>query len=186
MKNRKSHRRLAFVIGGIVALLAVSTALAAFFPPFHQLLTSAVPPLSNVLPGSDAVVAISGPSMEPTLRPGQLAHMNNYSAGVNPQRGDIVTFHMPGQPNGINIKRVIGLPGETVVVTPSEVTINGQPLPEPYVAPGGNGDVGTFTNVTLGPNQYFLLGDNRQDSEDSRIFGPVARTAILAKMVSVS
>lgn len=124
---------------------------------------------------------VEGPSMEPTFHSGDYLVVEeiSYKTG-NPERGDVVVAHNPNHPQLFLIKRVIGLPQETVVVENGTVTItstahpDGLELTEPYI-----GNIrGTPTTEQLGPNEYFLMGDNRAQSSDSRTFGPVTREAI--------
>jgi len=101
-----------------------------------------------------------------------------------PQRGDVIVFRYPDDPSIFYIKRIIGLPGETVSISHGVVTItktNGSKLTlnEPYVI---NEDT-TYTNsTTLGPKQYFVMGDNRPNSSDSRVWGPVPRANIIGRV----
>ena len=126
-----------------------------------------------------------GPSMEPTIHEGQLLTTQDYGKSA-PQRFDIVIFHPPNDPSSLYFKRIIGLPGESVELTDTAVIVNGKPLAEPYIAPqrGGNGASG-ITKLTLQKDQYYVLGDNRQDSLDSRDFGAVSRSAITAKVLEI-
>ena len=102
------------------------------------------------------------------------------------RRGDIVVFKYPEEPERDFIKRVIGLPGETLELRAKKVYINGQPLDEPYVhylTPAGSGGEVTSADVrerygpvTVPADQYFVMGDNRDNSQDSRYWGyPAAR-----------
>jgi len=127
-----------------------------------------------------------GPDMEPTIHDGQFLTTQDYGKS-NPQRPDIVIFHPPSDPSSVQFKRIIGLPGESVELTETAVLINGKPLAEPYLAPQhtGNGASG-ITKLTLKQDQYYVLGDNRQDSLDSRDFGAVSRSMIMAKVVAIS
>jgi signal peptidase I len=88
-----------------------------------------------------------------------------------PNRYDIVVLKLPNQGDELLIKRVVGLPGETVEIHGGRVFVNGEPLDEPFVdeetLPGRNG------RVTVPPLHVFVLGDNRNHSNDSRSFGPV-------------
>ncbi len=125
---------------------------------------------------------VEGPSMQPNLYTGQyvLADRLAYRLG-NPQRGDVVVVE-PSVPQPQQfIKRLMGLPGDTITVRSGSVFINGGKLTEPYIA-GPPNYSGTWQ---LGPDQYFVLGDNRNDSDDSHIFGAVRRDAILGKVVLV-
>jgi signal peptidase I len=107
-----------------------------------------------------------------------------------PERGDIVVFGLPQEPSRDLIKRVIGLPGETVELSGSAPTVtivngahpNGFVLDEPYLSAenlGGSSDI----KVTLGPDQFFVLGDNRKVSADSRLWGTLPRKDIVGRVL---
>jgi signal peptidase I len=101
-----------------------------------------------------------------------------------PQRGDVIVFRYPGDPSIFYIKRIIGLPGETVAINQGVVTITtaaGQTftLSEPYVV---DQDVTYTKTVTLGTGQYFVMGDNRPNSSDSRVWGPLPRQNIIGRV----
>jgi signal peptidase I len=135
---------------------------------------------------------ISGPSMEPGILNDQNAFVNKlaYLFG-NPQRGDVIIFHPPTPYFPANsdpfIKRIIGLPGDTVVVTKDTVSVNGVLLKEPYIASADNCTIHypdtkcAPQTTTLGPNQYWVMGDNRPVSDDSRVWGPLNRQNIIGK-----
>ena len=109
-------------------------------------------------------------SMLPNLHEGEYVIVDKVSyAFRQPERGEIVVLKNPnpGQPD--LIKRIIGLPGETIEVHGGSVYINGQPLAEPYVAQPMAADSAA---TQLQADQYFVMGDNRNNSEDSRRFGP--------------
>lgn len=103
----------------------------------------------------------------------------------DPIRGQIVVFHYPKDPTQFFIKRVIGLPGETVEIANGKIKIyndahpNGVVLEEPYLERETNSPPQT---VTLKPQEYFVMGDNRPSSLDSRIFGPVSRSLIVGRV----
>jgi len=125
---------------------------------------------------------VEGPSMQPNLYTGQyvLADKLAYRLG-SPQRGDVVTV-LPNLPTTQEyIKRLVGLPGDSLVVRSGSVWINGGLISEPYIAepPRYSG------SWQLGPDQYFVMGDNRNDSDDSHIWGAVHRRAITGKVVLV-
>ena len=95
-----------------------------------------------------------------------------------PQRGDIVVLWPPSSSDRPYIKRVIGLPGETVAIKDGVVTINGVPLDETYTkAPPSY----VMAPRKVGPGEYFVLGDNRNNSSDSHLFGPVPADHIVGK-----
>jgi signal peptidase I len=125
---------------------------------------------------------VEGDSMQPTLHPDQYVLIDKVSYRLRePQRGDVVVFHYPLDPTRDFIKRIIGLPGETVSIASGVVSVNGQPLEEPYIAAPPN-----YVNAwTLGPDQYFVLGDNRNSSSDSHSWGPLERRHLIGKAVFV-
>lgn len=131
-------------------------------------------------------VSVSGSSMEPCLQDGNLLIINELNKTLNhPSRFDIVVYDHPEK--GYIVKRLIGLPGETVTYSNNELYVNGNRIEEDfydnYISySGGQPDFTVNTNdftVTLQNDEYFLLGDNREESYDSRIFGPVKSDRIL-------
>jgi len=129
---------------------------------------------------------VSGPSMNPTFENNQYIIVDQVSYRFRaPRRGDVVVFKWPQNVAISFIKRIIGTPGETVEVKNGRVYIynqqnpNGTLLAEKYL----NGiTTPTDTRRTLGKNEYFVMGDNRHNSSDSRIWGPVARHLIIGKV----
>ena len=125
---------------------------------------------------------VAGHSMQPLLLQGDLIlATRRFPHNGHPQRGDVVAFHEPLS-NEISVKRVCGIPNETVALTDGVLIVDGQPIPESYIvtATGGAGRYGDM-QWTLGPDEYILLGDNRGDSLDSRAYGPVPRSAIIGR-----
>lgn len=118
---------------------------------------------------------VSGPSMEPNFHDKQYVLVDKLSYFLrDPRRGEAVILRFPGDPEKTRyIKRVIGLPGETVKIKDSKIYINGRHLTESYIPEG------VFTEpdleVKLGPDEYYCMGDNRENSNDSRVFGPIER-----------
>jgi signal peptidase I len=101
-----------------------------------------------------------------------------------PQRGDIVVLHPPYASDEPYIKRVIGLPGETVSFAGGAVLIDGVPLHEDYIDPGiTRCSGGEFCSLVVPAESVFVLGDNRVDSTDSRDFGPIRYDQIIGKAV---
>lgn len=102
-----------------------------------------------------------------------------------PQRGDIVVFDPPDRSDKPYIKRVIGLPGERITFEGDRVQVNGQALDEPYIPPGVETVCAprddAFCRVTVPEDSVFVLGDNRDNSEDSRFFGPVEVEEVVGK-----
>jgi signal peptidase I len=128
---------------------------------------------------------VEGPSMQPNFHTGQVLVVSrvNYLLG-NPKRGEIVVFNPPGQPpdEPPYIKRVIGLPGETVEIRDAKVYINGKALEEPYINEPCTPDRCPDRTWQLGANEYFMMGDNRNHSSDSRVFStPVTRERIIGE-----
>lgn len=129
---------------------------------------------------------VEGASMDPTFQTGQYLIVDEISYRFKtPERGSVLIFKYPKDPKKSFIKRVIGLPNETVSIAGGQVTIinsqnpDGFVLDEPYVKLVKS-DSGTFT---LGEDQYFVLGDNRKASADSRIWGPVPEANIIGRPV---
>jgi signal peptidase I len=121
---------------------------------------------------------IDGSSMEPNLHDGQYIIINKLVYELRePQRGDVVVFQYPHDPSRDFIKRVIGIPGDEVTVERGVVTINGQPIDEPYIA-----QPGTYSGRwTLGGNEFFVLGDNRNNSSDSHNWGVLPRDNLIGR-----
>ncbi|HET9014107.1 MAG TPA: signal peptidase I [Thermomicrobiaceae bacterium] len=150
---------------------------------------------------------VDGMSMEPNLQNGEMLIVNrreysyinvanlvdwipgtHVAAGTRwypfrpPQRGDIIVFMPPGVTSEPYIKRIIGLPGDQISIHNGGVYVNGQRLSEPYLTsttswPGVNPN----SSYTVQPGHVFVLGDNRNNSSDSRVFGEVPETSIIGK-----
>ena len=133
---------------------------------------------------------IQGRSMLSTLRSGQWAFVTRFDYLFGrPQRGDVVICFYPGRMmkrlpflRQMMVKRVVGLPGETVAFEEGVVLIDGLPLEEPYLDPRHTRRRTTRSLITLGPDQYFVLGDNRDASHDSRAVGPLHRRMIVGRV----
>lgn len=131
---------------------------------------------------------IQGPSMEPTLNDGDQIFIEKVSKHFSINRGDIVTLDHtdPDHPDVLLIKRIIGLPGELVELKDGAVYIDGEKLQEDYLPK----DLPTladpdldFSKLKLTDDQYFVLGDNRPVSKDSRRIGPVRENQIIGKLL---
>ena len=124
-------------------------------------------------------VKISGSSMSPTFKDGDTAFgVRN----VDPiSRGDVVAFRYPRDQSKSFLQRVIGLPGEEIEMTNGRVSINGRPIEEPYVLPANNASF-SLSRRTIADGEYFVMGDNRANSSDSRSWGTVARGLIWLKI----
>jgi len=125
-------------------------------------------------------IRTEGSSMLPTYTPDRMHFVNRLAYGAGgPVRGDVVAIKMAG-PRVVYVKRIVGLPGESVAIAGGLVQINGVPLSEPYVRHRGPWDV---DEVTLGPREYFVIGDNRGMSVGEHDFGRVEMGRILGKVV---
>ncbi len=123
-------------------------------------------------------------SMEPTLTKGDRIIVNKLIYRFKePQRGDIVVFKYPVDPKRDFIKRVIGLPGETLQIKNSKLYINGVPISQPFLPEGLK--YGDFGPVDIPEDRYFMMGDNRNNSEDSRVWGTLPRENIIGKAIFI-
>lgn len=134
---------------------------------------------------------VNGQSMVPNFQDGEylLTDKVSYKVG-KPKRGDVIVFHAPPAANCAKgtgcdfIKRVIGLPGDTVEVKQNALWVNGNKLEEPYIPSNFEILPGLYTKnkvVTLGPDEYFVCGDNRPYSSDSRAWGPITSNEIVGR-----
>jgi signal peptidase I len=124
---------------------------------------------------------IESHSMEPNFYEEQFILVNKlaYRLGA-PERGDVIVFHNPRNVNEDYIKRVIGLPGDTIEIHSQMVYINGIPLQEPYdLRPLHPATV--FGPILIEPNHLFVMGDNRPNSKDSRDFGPLSEDLVVGQ-----
>lgn len=126
------------------------------------------------------VSPVSGESMTPTYENGDIILVRRFLTVGNLDRGDIVIVK---EESRLLIKRIIGLPDETICIGEDDkIYINGEPINDRF-GKANNGRMYTGKDVVLGDNEYFLLGDNREHSSDSRTFGPVTRKQIYGKVV---
>jgi signal peptidase I len=133
----------------------------------------------------DSVVArvrVENISMLPTLESGEFLLVNKLAYRIGDyQQGDIIVFHYPKNPQDDYIKRIIGLPGDTVTVTQEEVYVNGNQMDEAYIAepPGYDGE------WIVPPDSIFVLGDNRNQSSDSHSWGFVPLDDVVGKAIVI-
>jgi signal peptidase I len=128
-------------------------------------------------------VKVEGTSMMPSLEDQERIFVNKFVYRLEPiERGDIVVFRYPRDPSKSYIKRVIGVAGDRVRIDGGQVYVNSQPIEEDYVPPA-YADDRSLPEVTVPQNSYFMLGDHRSMSNDSRDFGPVKDTFIYGKAV---
>mgnify|MGYP003342227485 CR=1 FL=1 len=137
-----------------------------------------------------APYVVSGSSMEPNFHDWNYLIVDRLSYQLGePQRGDVIVLDLPEEPSRALIKRIIGLPGDTVTLSgvgPSVTITNdkhpeGLKLNESYLDPADLGGASDIT-VTLGPDQYYVLGDNRKVSADSRLWGVLPRKYIVGRV----
>ena len=128
---------------------------------------------------------VSGASMKETFHNGEYLIVDQVSYKFHaPARGDVVIFRYPRDPSKFFIKRIIGIPGDTINIDGSTVTItneshpNGFVLNEPYIK---SMRPGVTINETLGNREYFVMGDNRDESSDSRVWGVLQEERIVGK-----
>ena len=126
-------------------------------------------------------VIVQGRSMTPTLQDGERYLLDRWTYNYRrPERGDVIVLRDPGHQD-LAIKRIVGMPGDTIHLRDGALMLNGKRAIEPYLSSGTR----TFTPdlksrlFILGEDQYFVLGDNRAVSEDSRFYGPIHRQRIV-------
>ncbi len=128
-------------------------------------------------------VKVEGTSMAPLLSDQERIFINKFVYRFEPiQRGDVVVFWYPLDRSKSFIKRVVGLPGEIVEIRRGTVHVNGSAVSEPYVPPQYE-DMSDFGPVRVPRDSYFVMGDHRISSNDSRVFGPVASRFIYGRAV---
>ena len=131
-------------------------------------------------------VQVVGSSMEPTLHNGEFCILNRFAVHYrNPSVGEVVVFKDPADTK-LSVKRVIAAPGDTVEIREGSVYVNGNPIREDYLGDG----VKTFAlrssdaePIQLTDDRFYVLGDNRSNSADSREYGPVTRDQILGVLM---
>ncbi len=175
-KEKEENKTTLQVVGEYIRIIA-GAALIAFLICKFVIINAVVPTLS----------------MSPTIKKNdRIIGLRIPYYFTDPERGDVVIFKTPDPANEgqLYIKRVIGLPGETVVISKDSVKIVDKygkitELDEDYLTEDQTNVYdsadNTVISVTLGDDEYFMMGDNRKNSSDSRVWGPVKRDAILAK-----
>ncbi len=128
-------------------------------------------------------VKVEGTSMLPRLHDGERIFVNKliYYGLPDISRGDIIVFWFPDDPSKSYIKRVIGLPGETVQMRAGRIFVNGKELKEPYLDPSLNASPEDKPPTYVRPHYFFVMGDNRDNSSDSRSWGLVPEKYIYGK-----
>jgi len=129
---------------------------------------------------------VKGASMQPNFYEHEYLIINEITYRLNePQRGEVIVFKYPKDPSQYFIKRIIGLPGETVKISQGKITIINQNKPQGFILNEDNYLPNIFTqgdlNIDLAADEYFVMGDNRSASLDSRIFGPIKKSSIVGR-----
>ncbi|GAB4530524.1 MAG: signal peptidase I [Anaerolineales bacterium] len=166
---------------GLTTTQATSNTLGAWFADLFETILLAVVLFVGINLVS-ARIRVESISMEPTLNPGEFLIVNKlaYRFGEM-QRGDVVVFFYPLDPSQRFIKRLIGLPGDEVVVSDGKVFINGQPIKEPYISAPP-----TYMGTWQVPvDSVFVLGDNRNRSADSHVWGMVPLNYVIGKAIFI-
>jgi signal peptidase I len=128
-------------------------------------------------------VKVEGTSMMPSLQDQERIFVNKFVYRLEPiERGDIVVFRYPRDPSKSYIKRVIGMAGDRIRIDGGQVYVNDEALDEDYVPPA-YADARSYPDMVVPPNSYFVLGDHRSMSNDSRDFGSVNQSFIYGKAV---
>ncbi len=167
-RKRARSRTLIWQIQQIIAMTAL--AIGCYFAISRFVLQS---------------VTVTGMSMAPTLVNSERYLLNRWIFHVrDPQRGEVVVLRDPSD-NGYSVKRVIAVSGDSISLLNGELYLNGRKLVEPYLPPATPTFGDSFKDQTFhcAPGYYFLLGDNRKNSVDSRSYGPVPRRNILGLVV---
>lgn len=130
---------------------------------------------------------VNGASMDPTFSTGQFLIVDRVTYRFEePARGDVIVFEYPGDPSVYYIKRIIGLPGEAVHIKDGKISIKSPAtttliaIDEPYIGPD-HMSYDTINEKPLGPTEYFVMGDNRAQSADSRVWGPLEKHFIIGR-----
>ncbi|MBI4090598.1 MAG: signal peptidase I [Candidatus Komeilibacteria bacterium] len=124
---------------------------------------------------------VEGASMEPSFHSKEYLIIDEISYRFSdPERGEVVVLRYPRDRRQFFIKRIVGLPGERIRLENGIVSVNGRPLEESYVSELYMNNA-SMDEITLGADEYFVMGDNRTNSLDSRSFGPISRNAIVGR-----
>ncbi|MDO8430376.1 MAG: signal peptidase I [Candidatus Taylorbacteria bacterium] len=165
------------------------TGTIALMNQFKEILKFTIIALIIVIPVRTFIAQpfiVSGSSMDPTFATGQYLIIDQVSYRLSdPKRNDVIVFRYPRNPKIFYIKRIIGLPTETISINTGKVTIinkenpEGMLLPDPYIAPSHHSS--ETLEVTLGSAEYFVMGDNRTESSDSRLWGALPAKYIMGR-----
>jgi signal peptidase I len=157
-------------LGALVRDLIISLAICAFIIPVFIIFIY-------------QPVKVEGTSMMPSLEDQERIFVNKFAYRLEPiARGDVVVFRYPQDPSKSYIKRVVGVAGDHIRIDGGQVYVNDEALDEDYVPPAYT-DARSYPDTVVPPQSYFVLGDHRSMSSDSREFGPVNESYIYGKAV---
>jgi signal peptidase I len=186
---RLRQRRRRWLFAAIVAalLLVVAAIVGGRTLHGHAAAANTQPPVVGAFSGDVRFFIEQSSAMWPTLLPGDRVSAVTSHAAL--QRGDLVVFDPPSgafgsSPQGPEIKRIIGLPGETVSSSGDTVFVNDKPLSEPYLSPGRPLGSPIVTQV-IPAGRYFVMGDNRTDTADSRFYGPIPARSVIGLVTAI-
>ena len=166
-------------IGISLALVTAATAIGLYI--VNPSNTASSDPRARIL--GFATYRIPAKSMVPTLRPGDYIVAGTYAYWKSdPAFGDVITFRYPRDPDQNYVKRVVGLPGDTIRMAGTQVWRNGELIHEPYVQYLSASQARRGGRWLVPDGHYFVLGDNRDTSADSRFWGFLPRSHIIAKV----
>ena len=168
------------IIQTILLAVVVFLAISMFTARFEIRQVSMQP---NFYAGQRVVVERLPNALSPWLTEIAYAAGKPEPAALGLKRGEIIVFYQPNESSTPLIKRVIGIPGDTIQVVDGAVWLNGKRLGEPYVDGKATTCFAVCGPITLGPDTYYVMGDNRPDSLDSRTFGPVSGNLIVGRVV---
>ncbi len=186
-RRRRRRRWLFAAIGAAVLLVVVAVIGGRAFSGHNAAGANTQPPVSGAYSGDVRFFVEISAAMEPTLHSGD--RVNAVTRYPVLHRGDVVVFDPPpgsyrSPVSGPEIKRIVGLPGETISSSGDTVFINGRPLSEPYLSPGQPLGSPIVTQV-VPAGHYFVMGDNRDDTADSRYFGPIPARSVIGLVTTI-
>ncbi|MGA2519772.1 MAG: signal peptidase I [Acidimicrobiales bacterium] len=184
-KRRRHRRQLSTAIAAVVAV-AVAVTGGIALTRHNPVASNTPPPIGGAHAGGVRFYVEQSAAMAPTLLPGDRISVDTRYASL--QRGDVVIFDPPSgvfrPPVVPEIKRIIGLPGETISASGNTVFVDGRPLPEPYLRRGESIGPPIATQV-IPAGRYFVMGDNRTNSADSRFFGPISARSVIGVVTAI-
>lgn len=133
---------------------------------------------------------VQGISMEPNLHDSEYLIVDRLTYRIKmPEKGDVIVFRAPDNQQVDYIKRIIAVPGDEIKIVNNQITINDKPIEEKYLPNDFktliNGSLETDMEKTVGSDEYFVMGDNREHSLDSRIFGVIKKSAIVGRALYI-